>query len=371
MKILLLVIPLLFSGCENLNSNEKNSEGSKTPSYLPIGRSGHSVLWTGSKMLAIGGFNRSTGNDGYLTNVDLYDPEQDIWTQGQDMPSVITDGNEIVWTGSEALVMRNPLIAYNPTSNNWRQIETSLPIGRDLFVWSGNRMFVCCTGDNSESAAFVNPADGSVEEVPGFAFPTSDAPFSGIIGIESSETKIIVWYRLRKGSGLYDYDHFLAIFDKMTKQWSQLDKNSIGAPNPQGKYLTKYNLIGKDPLIFVPELGYSYDPLANIWQDLSAPNIRYSPAVLSGGKLIYWREQANDDEGNPLPGNGNIYDIASGSWSDMSLENAPEMRSDYRAIWTGTKMLVFGGSTGKQFEEQYPIDVGVFDPAANSWSTNK
>ena len=70
-------------------------------------------------------------------------------------------------------------------------------------------MFVCCTGDNSESAAFVNPADGSVEEVPGFAFPTNDAPFSGIIGIESSETKIIVWYRLRKGSGLYDYDHFL------------------------------------------------------------------------------------------------------------------------------------------------------------------
>ncbi len=371
MKYLLIAIPLLFCGCENLKSNMNDESDKPESTNSPIGRSDHSMLWTGSKMLVIGGFNRSSGNDGYLTNVDLYDPERNIWTKGQDMPSVHTDGSEIVWTGSEALVMRNPLIAYNPTNDDWRQIETSKPIGGKLFVWTGNRIFVCCTGDNSESAAFVNPTDGSVEEVPGFAFPTNGAPFSGIIGMESTETKIVVWYRLRKGSGLYDYDHFLAIFDITTKQWSKLDKNSIGAPNPQGKYLTKYNLIGKDPLIFVPELGYSYDPLANIWQDLAAPNIRYSPAVLAGGKLLYWREQANDDDGIPLPGNGTIYDIASGLWSDMSLENAPEMRSDYRAIWTGTKMLVFGGSTGKQFEEQYPIDVGIFDPDANSWSTYK
>lgn len=374
MNYLLVVFLFVFLGCENLNFNKSGMAGTDVSdfSYTPIGRSGHSMLWTGSKILVIGGFHRPLGNDGDLTNVDLYDPATDSWTQGQNMPSVLTDGSKIIWTGSEALILRDPLMAYNSTSNEWRQIETSEPIGHDLFVWSGNRLFVCCTGNNSASAAFVNPADGSVEEVPGFSFPAGNDYLAGIIGTASSEAKIFVWYRVRKYPGtLYDYDHYVAIFDKATEQWTRINKNGIGAPNPQGKYLTKYDLVGKDPLVYVTELGYSYNPVANIWQDLGAPNLRHEPAILAEGKLIYWLEQRNDDSGNSLPATGYIYDIDRGLWSDMSLDNAPELRRDYRAVWTGTEMLVFGGSTGKQFEEQYPTDVGSFDPETNSWSAKK
>ena len=48
------------------------------------------------------------------------------------------------------------------------------------------------------------------------------------------------------------------------------------------------------------------------------------------------------------------------SWTPTSLVNAPTGRTEHIAIWTGSKMIVWGGyitsNTG-----------GIFDPNSNTW----
>jgi len=123
---------------------------------------------------------------------------------------------------------------------------------------------------------------------------------------------------------------------------------------------------------FVPEGGI-YNPDTETWSSISMVNapLRWSghSAVWTGREMIVWG-------GKPLPAasgssvgetnEGAIWSAASNSWRPMSLTNAPSARTEHSAVWTGEKMIVFGGSdrtggirgTG-----------GVYNPATNSWES--
>ncbi len=54
-------------------------------------------------------------------------------------------------------------------------------------------------------------------------------------------------------------------------------------------------------------------------------------------------------------------------WIPTNLTNAPSSRQKHSAVWTGSKMIVFGGYdsvTGTAL-----ADGGIFDPEANTWTT--
>ena len=40
---------------------------------------------------------------------------------------------------------------------------------------------------------------------------------------------------------------------------------------------------------------------------------------------------------------GALYDLASDAWSPMSAAGAPSARYDGTAVWTGSRMIVWGG----------------------------
>jgi hypothetical protein len=56
--------------------------------------------------------------------------------------------------------------------------------------------------------------------------------------------------------------------------------------------------------------------------------------------------------------------------SATNTVGAPEARSGHAAVWTGSKMIVWGGITGvDDFENDIPTNTGgVYDPALNSWT---
>jgi hypothetical protein len=62
---------------------------------------------------------------------------------------------------------------------------------------------------------------------------------------------------------------------------------------------------------------------------------------------------------------GGIYDPATGAWKPMSTENAPSPRAGATAVWSDTqdRMLVFGGVD----ESGALATGGAFDPVANTW----
>jgi hypothetical protein len=119
--------------------------------------------------------------------------------------------------------------------------------------------------------------------------------------------------------------------------------------------------------------GGVYDPAANAWvttgytnliNGTGAPTARRShSAVWTGTKMIVW---GGYDGGTTNRYNdGGVYDPATDSWTPMTTTNAPTIRSNHIAVWTGTRMIVWGG-----FDNVTPRldDGGVYDPSTDSWS---
>src|SRR5208337_773075 len=92
----------------------------------------------------------------------------------------------------------------------------------------------------------------------------------------------------------------------------------------------------------------------NTWSMMaySAPSPRNSQAyVWTGSQLLIW----GGYNGGALS-NGALYNLASDTWTPMSIwtnasstnalsTNAPTARYGHTAVWTGTKMIIWGGTT--------------------------
>ncbi len=96
-----------------------------------------------------------------------------------------------------------------------------------------------------------------------------------------------------------------------------------------------------------------------------APAIRYDhTAVWTGSKMIVWG-------GGPTTASaynsGGAYDLSADSWTATTTTSAPSIRKFHTAVWTGTKMIVWGGSATTTIVGLN--DGGVYDPEFDSWSS--
>ena len=102
------------------------------------------------------------------------------------------------------------------------------------------------------------------------------------------------------------------------------------------------------------------------WQPLNderAPKPRYlHSAVWTGEKMIVWGGRI---DGTPnVSSAGGAYDPVTDSWTTIESDGAPSPRHSHTAVWTGTHMLIWGGFGLTELE----TDGGRYDPATNSWS---
>ena len=63
-------------------------------------------------------------------------------------------------------------------------------------------------------------------------------------------------------------------------------------------------------------------------------------AVWTGSRMIVWGGGSGDV---PFFETGGVYNASENTWSSMSVQNAPEARSFHTAIWAETRMIVWGG----------------------------
>jgi len=117
--------------------------------------------------------------------------------------------------------------------------------------------------------------------------------------------------------------------------------------------------------------GHSFAGLAptddtwdnGILEDPSAPNTPVDrinhTAVWTGNVMIVWGGTWYDHEecGGVLLSSGGVYDLTLDVWHPTSLDDTPERRQGYTAIWTGDEMIVWGGYTGA-----YLNNGGSYDP---------
>ena len=109
--------------------------------------------------------------------------------------------------------------------------------------------------------------------------------------------------------------------------------------------------------------GGQYDPAKDTWTAISAsgaPAPRHSHcAVWTGNRMIVWGGYGATSHETT----GGIYDPAADSWSPMSDTLAPTGRIGFSCVWTGQELLVWGGTTGASVLGSG----GRYDPATNTW----
>jgi|GEM_PF-1164239 len=99
----------------------------------------------------------------------------------------------------------------------------------------------------------------------------------------------------------------------------------------------------------------------NTWTPTKAvPDPRYNhTAIWTGTEMIVWG-------GSNVVGNifntGGRYNPATDSWTHTSVANAPSQREYHTAVWTGSEMLIWGGIAAD------PQQGGRYNPSTDSWT---
>jgi N-acetylneuraminic acid mutarotase len=94
---------------------------------------------------------------------------------------------------------------------------------------------------------------------------------------------------------------------------------------------------------------------------LGAPSGRIGhTAVWTGTKMIVW---GGFDSTTVDANTGGQYDPAGDSWLATTTTGVPSGRNSHTAVWTGTQMIVWGGDVGPGVASTG----GRYDPAADSW----
>ncbi len=90
-------------------------------------------------------------------------------------------------------------------------------------------------------------------------------------------------------------------------------------------------------------------------------------AVWTGSRMLIWggRNGAGSDQPTVMLNSGGIYNPVTDSWTAMSSTNAPQARIQPNAVWTGTKMIIWGGRIAFW---QGTSTGGVYDFASNTWT---
>jgi N-acetylneuraminic acid mutarotase len=116
--------------------------------------------------------------------------------------------------------------------------------------------------------------------------------------------------------------------------------------------------------------GGRYNPSTDTWTATSttnAPDARYyHTAVWTGSEMIVWGGVASSGGvGSSYVNTGGRYDPSTDSWTATSTANAPIGRYAHTTVWSGSQMIVWGGSTANN---SYSNTGGSYNPGTDSWT---
>ena len=111
--------------------------------------------------------------------------------------------------------------------------------------------------------------------------------------------------------------------------------------------------------------GGRYDPANDSWT-LTPPDVgrRWHPAVWTGTRMIVWGGRDAFALSISTMNAGSIYDPSLNAWAQTAASNAPTARAGHTAVWTGFEMIIWGGTTNGT---TLFGTGGVYDPGNNAW----
>jgi hypothetical protein len=114
--------------------------------------------------------------------------------------------------------------------------------------------------------------------------------------------------------------------------------------------------------------GGAYDPLADAWSALpaaaAAPATRVHTAVWTGSRMIVWGGRDGFALTLSTMNIGGVLEPVTGAWTATDTVTAPAPRMSHTAVWSGAEMIVWGGRT-----DTSPglATGGSYAPASDTW----
>jgi N-acetylneuraminic acid mutarotase len=243
-----------------------------------------------------------------------------------------------VWTGSEMIVWggldfsgpKSSGGAYDPATDTWRTLSsTGVPAARfgHTAVWTGTEMIVWGGSDSQGALGTGGAYDPTTDRWR--ALSTSGAPERRTSHSATwTGVEMIVW----GGQGVF----------------------TPPAPNSVDKVLSD---------------GFAYDPFADSWTPISAtgtpPAARGHTVVWTGNRMIVWGGRDGFALALSTVNTGGVYGPVADVWSATSTASAPAARVWHTAVWTGSRMIVWGGRTSAA----PPVQSGArYAPSGDSWT---
>jgi N-acetylneuraminic acid mutarotase len=192
-------------------------------------------------------------------------------------------------------------------------------------------------------------------------------------------SELIVW-------GGYDGTGFRgdgAAYDPVTDTWRALP--SLGAPEARSAHTAVWTgqrmivhggqgaFVGPAPnsIDRVFDDGASYDPIANTWTPIapcSAGGVqarRNHLALWTGSRMVVWGGRDAFALTISTVDTGGVYDPALDTWTPTSTTRAPGRRWQHTAVWSGGDVLVWGG---QEAFSTFLGDGGAYSPPSDAWS---
>jgi N-acetylneuraminic acid mutarotase len=367
---------------------------------VPAGRWYHTAVWTGSEMIVWGGVD---GDQIGFNTGGRYNPSTDSWiatsiTNAPDpryWDSAIWTGTEmIVWGGFDEPINNdfNTGGRYNPSADTWTPTSTTgAPQGRTnhTAVWTGSQMIIWGGGGCS---GIFNTGGRYCAGIPGptpSPTPTpTPPPIGGCINDTWTVTGTVNAPDARDGHtavwtgsemivwGGENSSH-LPIntggkYDPTTDSWTATSTtNPASARVGHSAVWTGTEMIvwaGGDNTGLL-NTGGRYNPATNTWTPTTmtnAPTARvHHTAVWTDSEMIVWGGYGCG--GNCNLNTGGRYNPSTDSWTPTSMLNVPSARWDHSAVWTGSEMIVWGGTDAIP-NHTFLHTGGRYNPVNNSWT---
>lgn len=310
-------------------------------------------VWTGKRLLVFGRVTDRAASGAVLARVDVaasYDPRTGVWRRlPSPGPSDAFMSYRAVWTGKEMLVWGQGLReAFNPATGRWRRFPPPPLVAHDgagLVAWTGRELIGWgggCCGDAFSDGAAYNPTTNAWRKLPRAPVGGQQSP----VGVWTGRELVVVNGRDADGKAVG-----AAAYNPRTDRWRRIA--SLPAAHSGGNAVWD----GRDVLVVGgltttskghPPLPsrtlYAYNPDVNRWRQLrSLPAGRAAPAaVWTGRRLLVWGGATGFAGSLYLAPYGLTYEPASDRWSQ--LPPAPlQGRLDPTAIWSGHALIVWGG----------------------------
>jgi hypothetical protein len=249
-------------------------------------------------------------------------------------------GASAVWDGSRMMIfggldpntrISNGLLAFDPSLDAWTVLPSSDMQGRfghHSFV-TEDRLLIVYGGQTDIGSGEWQPSGDVLDLTTGISRKIpSQRPAGSVRSVRQTQTAVWTGTHLVSWGGAWTVDG---------TNW-----------NPEGGI---------------------WDPHIRKWSEMSLKNAptRWSghSAVWTGREMIVWG-------GRPLPGAGTetntgaIWNPETNQWRPVNALGAPSPRVGHVAVWTGEKMIIFGGTDRSG---GIRATGGIYDPQTDQWET--